>query len=116
MVCSRGEVYSADLSQNIGSEQGGIRPVIVVQNNIGNNKSPTTIVVPVTSRFRKPLLPTHVKIKGDCLPKKSIALVEQMRTIDKSRIIERLGRVNKKSITKIDKAIGISVGCYRRSC
>ena len=93
MIVKKGEVYYADLNPVIGSEQGGCRPVVIVQNNTGNLYSPTTIIVPVTARKRKKALPTHIKVKGAGLPKKSIALLEQLRTIDKSRLKEKVGEI-----------------------
>ena len=81
----RGEVYYADLSPVIGSEQGGLRPVLIIQNDIGNRHSPTTIVAAITSKKEKSEMPTHVMIKVDGLNKKSLVLLEQLRTIDRSR-------------------------------
>lgn len=106
----RGEVYLVDFGIGYSSEQGGIRPAVVVQNNIGNRYSPTTIVVPVTSRQTKAHIPTHVSIKGDCFSKKSIALTEQVVTIDKRRIIKKMGNVKLKSLLKIGTALVISLG------
>lgn len=106
----RGEVYFADLSPVIGSEQGGIRPVLVLQNNMGNRYSPTIIVAAITAQHKKPL-PTHVEIHGvDTLSKRSVALLEQIRTIDRSRLRERVGRLNNQSLSRVDEALKISVG------
>lgn len=112
LIVKKGEVYYADLNSVIGCEQGGYRPVIIVQNNIGNFHSPTTIIVPVTARMRKKALPTHIKVKGAGLPKKSIALLEQLRTIDKSRLKEKIGEITRTSLNKIDKGLLISLGCF----
>lgn len=112
MIVKKGEVYYADLNPIIGCEQGGCRPVIIVQNNTGNLYSPTTIIVPVTARKRKKALPTHIKVKGASLPKKSIALLEQLRTIDKSRLKEKIGDITLTSLNKIDKGLLISLGCF----
>ena len=97
MVVKRGEIYYANLSPVIGSEQDGIRPVLVVQNNIGNKYSPTIIVVAITSKLKNNL-PTHVKFDGEKygLEKESVILVEQIRTLDKSRLIKKVGMVDEK--------------------
>lgn len=106
----RGEVYFADLSPVIGSEQGGVRPVLVLQNNVGNRYSPTIIVAAITAQHKKPL-PTHVEIQGiDALSKRSVALLEQLRTIDRSRLRERVGRLNDQVIRQVDEALKVSVG------
>ena len=93
----RGEVYLVDFGIGYGSEQGGVRPAVIVQNNIGNKYSPTTIVVPVTSRQTKAHIPTHVRVKGACLTKKSLALTEQVATIDKRRIIRKMANIKLKT-------------------
>ncbi len=117
LIVKKGEVYYADLNPIIGCEQGGCRPVIIVQNNTGNLYSPTTIIVPVTARKRKKALPTHIKVKGAGLPKKSIALLEQLRTIDKSRLKEKIGEITQTSLNKIGKGLLISLGCFEnRRC
>jgi mRNA interferase MazF len=113
MIVKKGEIYYADLSLNIGSEQGGVRPVIIIQNDIGNFYSPTTIVAPITSRFKKNMMPTHIRIKSDCLPKKSIVMLEQIRTIDKSRLTEKVGEVNKTTLAKINRGLCISLDCQK---
>ena len=97
----RGEVYLVDFGIGYGSEQGGVRPAVIVQNNIGNKYSPTTIVVPVTSRQTKAHIPTHVRVKSACLTKRSLALTEQVVTIDKRRIIRKMGNIKLKSLFKI---------------
>lgn len=105
----RGNVYLADLNPIVGSEQGGERPVIVIQNNVGNRYSPTSIVVPVSSRVYKKDLPVHVKLRSECLPKQSIALLEQVRTIDKRRIKEYVGRVTRREMREIERALYVSL-------
>ena len=105
----RGEVYYADLSPVIGSEQGGYRPVLVVQNNKGNKYSTTIIVAPVSSKVTKNPLPTHVLIELEGLPKKSVVLLEQLRTIDKKRIRERVGVVNDYFMLKVNDAMKTSL-------
>lgn len=106
----RGEIYYADLSPVRGSEQGGIRPVLVLQNDTGNKHSPTTIVAAITSRKTKAMLPTHVKFTADCLKTESTVLLEQIRTVDKSRLTEHLGKIDKKTMSAVDKAIVVSFG------
>ena len=111
MKVRRGDLFYADLSPVVGSEQGGVRPVIVVQNDVGNKYSPTIIVAPVTSQMNKAKLPTHVKLKGNKygLPKNSVALMEQLRTIDKKRLREKIGTFSSDIMTKIDEAMTISL-------
>ena len=105
----RGDIYKADLSPVVGSEQGGIRPVVIVQNDMGNRYSPTIIVVPITTRLNKKNLPTHTKINNSSLLKESIALMEQIRTIDKSRLIEFIGVLNENEMNRITEALRISI-------
>ncbi len=106
----RGDIWMADLRIGaVGSEQGEIRPVLVVQNNIGNKHSPTVTVVLLTSRTKNNL-PTHVILNEPCLPSRSIALVEQIRTIDKSRLIRHIGRISKSIMNQINESIAIQVG------
>ncbi|MDO5026405.1 MAG: type II toxin-antitoxin system PemK/MazF family toxin [Tissierellia bacterium] len=111
MKIKRGDLFYADLSPVVGSEQGGVRPVIIVQNNVGNKYSPTIIIAPVTSQMNKAKLPTHVRLRGNefGLPKNSVALLEQIRTIDKRRLREKIGSFNKDIMAKIDDAIEISL-------
>lgn len=111
MKIKRGDLFYADLSPVVGSEQGGVRPVIVVQNNVGNKYSPTIIVAPVTSQLNKAKLPTHVRLKSNefGLPKNSVALMEQLRTIDKKRLREKIGSFNHDIMLKIDEAMAISL-------
>lgn len=108
---SRGDLIYADLSPVIGSEQGGVRPVLVIQNDIGNKFSPTTIVAAITSVKNKSNLPTHVKIgdKSSGLPKESVILLEQIRTIDKKRLKDKIGRVSDDFMKTIDEALRISL-------
>ena len=106
----RGEIYYADLSPVIGSEQGGMRPVLVLQNNVGNKHSPTVIVAVITSRLGKPKLPTHVKLGASYLAKDSMVLLEQIRTIDKRRLLEYVGRVTLDEMSAIERALLVSVG------
>lgn len=107
----RGDVFYADLSPIVGSEQGGIRPVLILQNNVGNHYSPTVIVCAITGQTEKTELPTHVSIgKHGGLSKKSIALLEQLRTIDRSRLRERISHLGPETMEQIDSALKISVG------
>ena len=110
----RGEIYYADLSPVIGSEQGGLRPVLVLQNNVGNKHSPTVIVAVITSRLGKAKLPTHVKLGGSYLAKDSMVLLEQIRTIDKRRLLEYIGHVTSDEMALIETALLVSVGVERR--
>lgn len=105
----RGDIYFADLNPIRGSEQGGIRPVLVIQNNTGNKHSPTIIVAPITSSLEKSKLPTHVEVFEEGLSKNSIVLLEQIRTIDKCRIADHIGRLDNKTMKYIDKAIETSL-------
>ena len=106
----RGEIYYADLSPVIGSEQGGMRPVLVLQNNVGNKHSPTVIVAVITSRLGKAKLPTHVKLETSYLAKDSMVLLEQIRTIDKRRLWEYIGHVTLDEMSTIERALLVSVG------
>lgn len=101
----RGEVYYADLSPVVGSEQGGIRPVLILQNNKGNCYSSTTIIAAVTSGEKKAYLPTHIAIKISGLRRKSIVMLEQVRTIDKSRLLGYIGKVDAGTMKSIDRAV-----------
>ncbi len=121
MTVHKNEVYYADLSPVVGSEQGGTRPVLVIQNDIGNQASPTIIIAAITSRQKKLTLPTHVPIKLEegRLPKNSIAMLEQIRTIDKDRLQNYVGKIDKTSAEAIEKASLTSLGIdvyktYRR--
>lgn len=107
----RGELYYADLSPVVGSEQGGVRPVIVIQNDVGNKYSPTVIVAAVTSKITKAKIPTHVEVDTSFgLSMDSVVLLEQIRTIDKRRLKERIGVVNDAKLKEINKAIYVSLG------
>ena len=104
----RGQIYIADLNPVRGSEQGGIRPVVVIQNEIGNKFSPTVIVAAITAKDKKNI-PTHVYLKSDALFKESVALLEQIRTIDKCRLIEYIGEVSESEMDQIVEALRKSV-------
>ena len=110
MVIKRGDMYYADLSPVIGSEQGGIRPVLIIQNNVGNRYSPTVIAAAITSQTSKSRLPTHINInsKEFGLMKNSVILTEQIRTIDKSRLMEKIGQVDESVMGQVNSALGIS--------
>jgi len=110
----RGELYYADLSPVIGSEQGGIRPVLIIQNNTGNKFSPTIIASAITSQLTKARLPTHIEIAQGSygLQKNSVILLEQIRTLDKRRLKEKIGALDEVVMRKVDKAILISLGFY----
>ena len=108
---TRGDIYYTDLGKTIGSEQSGVRPSLIVQNDVGNRHSPTTQIVPLTTQRKKASLPTHVRISPACgLDTSSIALVEQLRTVDKSRLDAYIGRISPNEQIAIDKALTISVG------
>lgn len=111
-MVKRGEIYYAELSPVIGSEQGGTRPVLVVQNDIGNQYSPTTIVIAITSHISKGKLPTHVEIKAidSGLERDSVILTEQIRTIDKRRLKQRVAMLDEESLKKVGQALEISLG------
>ncbi|NLJ30352.1 MAG: type II toxin-antitoxin system PemK/MazF family toxin [Clostridiales bacterium] len=112
MNIRRGDIYYADLSPVVGSEQGGVRPVLIVQNNIGNRFSPTVIAAAITSQRAKANLPTHILLNAETtgLAKDSVVLLEQVRTIDKHRLKERMGRLNHTCMAQIDQALSISFG------
>ncbi len=112
MTVKRGDIYYADLSPVIGSEQGGIRPVLIIQNDVGNRFSPTVIAAAITSQSEKTKLPTHIKVNraGSGLAKDSIVLLEQVRTIDKRRLKEKMGSLDSSSMSQINQALSISFG------
>lgn len=112
MNIKRGDIYYADLSPVVGSEQGGIRPVLIVQNNVGNRFSPTVIAAAITSRQTKAKLPTHIPLHAGTsgLSKDSVVLLEQMRTIDKRRLKEKMGTADETAMTAVNNAISISLG------
>ena len=113
MIIKRGDMFYADLSPVIGSEQGGIRPVLIIQNDLGNKYSPTVIAAAITSQTNKTKLPTHIEIRENTngLKNNSVVLVEQIRTIDKSRLKEKIGHIDdNKIINELNNALGISFG------
>ena len=112
MTVKRGDIFYADLRPVVGSEQGGIRPVLIVQNDIGNQFSPTVIAAAITSRTDKTPLPTHILVdaKQSGLQQDSIVLLEQVRTLDKRRLRTRMGALNEKDMQRIDSAIFVSLG------
>ncbi len=115
MEVKRGEVFYADLSPVVGSEQGGTRPVLIIQNDVGNRYSPTVIAAAITSRQDKNKMPTHIGIKGaSCgLAKDSVVLLEQMRTLDKRRLREKTGRIDPADQRRVDEAINVSLGLHQ---
>lgn len=112
VTVKRGDIYYADLSPVVGSEQGGIRPVLIVQNDVGNRYSPTVIAAAITSQRDKSKLPTHIELAShECgLSRDSIVLLEQIRTIDKRRLKERMGRLDTGAMNQIDQALQVSFG------
>lgn len=110
MLVKRGDIFYADLNPVVGSEQGGIRPVLVVQNNVGNKYSPTVVVLPL-STAKKHYLPTHIHIRGSkTLPKDSVILAEQIRTVDRNRLRDYIGSLDAEMMNEINKAMKISIG------
>ena len=111
-MVKRGDIYFADLSPVVGSEQGGMRPVLIVQNDTGNRHSPTVIAAAITSRLDKAKLPTHIALNGQSagLNRDSIILLEQIRTLDKSRLRERMGRIDESTMSAVDAALAVSFG------
>ena len=114
MEVHRGEVFYADLSPVVGSEQGGIRPVLIIQNDVGNKHSPTVICAAITSKMNKAKLPTHVELNSDKydLAKDSVVLLEQLRTIDKKRLKDKVCHLDNQILVKIDKALEISLELF----
>ena len=112
MNIKRGDIYYADLSPVVGSEQGGVRPVLIVQNDVGNKFSPTVIAAAITSQQGKTSLPTHIEVNAhDCgLAKDSVVLLEQVRTLDKQRLRQRMGQVDSDVMERVDAAIAVSFG------
>ena len=117
----RGDIFYADLSPVVGSEQGGLRPVLIVQNDTGNKHSPTVIAAAITSQVNKAKLPTHIELGGrlcglsrddhlDTVLDDGVVLLEQIRTIDKQRLRERMGKLDDRQMTKVDSALAVSVG------
>jgi len=112
LIVKRGDVFFADLSPVVGSEQGGVRPVLVIQNDIGNRFSPTVIVAAITAQIQKAKLPTHVEIeaKKHGLEKDSVVLLEQIRTIDKQRLTDKITHLDEELMRRVDEALQISLG------
>ena len=112
MIVKRGDVYFADLSPVVGSEQGGVRPVLVIQNDIGNRFSPTVIVAAITAQIQKAKLPTHVEIdaKKYGFERDSVILLEQIRTIDKQRLTDKITHLDEVMMIRVDEALQISLG------
>lgn len=112
MVIKRGDIYYADLSPVVGSEQGGVRPVLIIQNDIGNQYSPTTIIAAITSQISKAKLPTHVELASEVcgLEKDSLVLTEQIRTIDKRRLKEKVVTLGNDLMEQVNRALEISLG------
>ncbi len=110
-MIKRGEIYFAQLNPVVGSEQGGIRPVLVVQNDVGNQYSPTTIVLAITSQINKAKLPTHVELKANTygMERDSVILTEQIRTVDKTRLKQRIAVLDEVTMTKVNEALAISL-------
>ena len=117
MEVHRGEVFYADLSPVVGSEQGGVRPVLIVQNEIGNRHSPTIIIAAITSKMNKAKLPTHIEIDASAygIEKDSVILLEQLRTIDKRRLGRYIGRLSKERIEEMDRALMVSLDLHCQS-
>ncbi len=112
MTVRRGDIYFADLSPVVGSEQGGVRPVLIVQNDVGNKHSPTVIAAAITSRLGKTKLPTHIDINAEKvgLERDSVVLLEQIRTIDKRRLGEKMGHLNDDVMGEVNEALNVSFG------
>lgn len=115
MTVKRGDIFYADLSPVIGSEQGGVRPVLIVQNDVGNRYSPTVICAAVTSRMNKAKMPTHIEVDSVrySLAKDSVILLEQVRTIDKRRLREKIGHLDDEMMNRVDNALLISLGLHK---
>lgn len=110
-MIKRGDIYYADLSPVVGSEQGGMRPVLIVQNDVGNKFSPTVIAAAITSQVNKTKLPTHIEISPGCgLSRESVILLEQVRTIDKARLKEKMGHIDEATMDQVNRAISVSFG------
>lgn len=112
MNVKRGDIFYADLSPVVGSEQGGVRPVLIIQNDVGNRHSPTVICAAITSQINKAKLPTHIELdsKKYSLIKDSVVLLEQVRTIDKARLKEKIAHLEQKAMERVDKSLQISIG------
>lgn len=114
MQVERGELYYADLSPVVGSEQGGLRPVLIIQNDVGNKYSPTVIIAAITSQIQKAKLPTHIELSHLKYPlsKDSVVLLEQIRTLDKLRLKERIGQLDYLAMQKVNVGLMISLGIH----
>lgn len=112
LIVKRGDIYYADLSPVVGSEQGGVRPVLIIQNDVGNKYSPTVIAAAITSQINKAKMPTHIELlaKDYGLNKDSVILLEQIRTIDKRRLREKIGRLDEELMLRVNDALSISFG------
>ncbi len=112
VIVKRGDIYYADLSPVVGSEQGGVRPVLIIQNDVGNKYSPTVIAAAITSRINKAKMPTHIELSASDfgLNKDSVILLEQIRTIDKKRLREKIGRLDDVLMERVNEALSISFG------
>ncbi len=112
VIVKRGDIYYADLSPVVGSEQGGVRPVLIIQNDIGNKYSPTVIAAAITSQINKAKMPTHIELSAEeyGLNKDSVVLLEQIRTIDKKRLREKIGHLDAELMTSVNDALSISFG------
>ena len=111
MNIKRGDIYYADLRPVIGSEQGGIRPVLIIQNDVGNRHSPTVICAAITSKMNKAKLPTHIEINAECydIVRDSVILLEQLRTIDKKRLKDKVCHLDQNALNQVDRALKISL-------
>ena len=111
-IVKRGDIFYADLSPVVGSEQGGVRPVLIVQNDVGNRHSPTVIAAAITSQINKARLPTHIELTASSfgLTKDSVILLEQIRTIDKRRLLEKMGKLDEGGMNRVDSALAVSFG------
>jgi mRNA interferase MazF len=112
VIVKRGDVFYADLSPVVGSEQGGVRPVLIIQNDIGNRFSPTVIVAAITAKIQKAKLPTHVELSAEAhgFDRDSVVLLEQIRTIDKQRLTDKITHLDEETMKKVDESLSISVG------
>lgn len=112
VIVKRGDIYYADLSPVVGSEQGGIRPVLIIQNDVGNKYSPTVIAAAITSKINKAKMPTHIELSAQDygLNKDSVILTEQIRTLDKRRLREKIGKLDRELMNKVDEALYVSFG------
>lgn len=117
MLVKRGDIFYADLSPVVGSEQGGLRPVLIIQNDVGNKHSPTVICAAITSQINKAKLPTHIEIDAHryMLVKDSVVLLEQVRTVDKKRLKEKISHLDEGIMSRVDRAIVTSFGLLRNS-